>query len=94
MSTCNVFLSADRSKWSFQLRSIIMHLNPQQEAGPAWQKMSPVTLDDNCTKMKAAEAEALLSYSALIFSVTALEMHMQDEGLLQMAPRMQNETVT
>lgn len=53
-----------------------MHLNFQQEAGPAWWKMSPVTLDDNCTQMKALEAKALLSYSVLIFNVAALEMHM------------------
>lgn len=60
----------------FQLHFIIMHLIPQLEAGPASSKMSPVTLDDNCSKAKTMEAEALLSYSALIFDVAAVEMHM------------------
>ena len=58
-----------------QICPIITHLNPQQEAGCTWWKMSPVTLNDNFTKMKAAEAKVLLSYSALIFNVAALEMH-------------------
>lgn len=42
--------------------------------------MSPVTLDDNCTQIKALETEALLSYSVLIFTVTTYEMNMSNEG--------------
>lgn len=84
MSTCNVFLSETEINGLFQLQSIIIHLNPQQEPGTAWQKMSPVTLDDNCAKMKAAETVALLSFPAC--NVTALEMHMQDEGFCKWLP--------
>lgn len=48
--------------------------------------MSPVTLDDNCTKMNTVWVEALLSYSALIFNATALGMHMWYEGFSKWLP--------